>query len=70
MHDMFRLHIARDYRANDQRQARLNARVREARALQASSAAPAPARRVLGRSLIRLGERIAAEPAFRSARSP
>jgi hypothetical protein len=69
MHDIYRLHIARDLRAADQRHARLAAHAREARALRASGGAPAPVRRALGRSLIKLGERIAAEPAPRPARS-
>jgi hypothetical protein len=75
MQDMYRLHIVRDLRAADmrratnKRQARLAAHAHEARALQARRGAPAPVRRALGRSLIKLGERIAAEPALRPARS-
>ena len=63
------LHIARDYRAVDERSARLAAHAREAHELRAQTGAPAPGRRALGRSLIKLGERIAAEPVLRPVRS-
>jgi hypothetical protein len=68
MHGLLQLHIARDLHADDRRHARLAAHAREARALRAD--ASSPARRAIGRSLIKLGERIASEPALRPARSP
>jgi hypothetical protein len=68
-HDIYGIEVARDLRASDVRSARLAAHVREARAMQAG-ADRAPIRRALGRSLIRLGERIAAEQVLRPARSP
>jgi hypothetical protein len=41
--------------------------VRSAR--QTSQPRPQPVRRAIGRSIIRIGERVAAEPSFRPARS-
>jgi hypothetical protein len=41
--------------------------VRSAR--QTSQPRPQPIRRAIGRSIIRIGERVAAEPSFRPARS-
>jgi hypothetical protein len=68
-HDIYGIQVARDLRADDIRSARLAAHVDEARAMRARGES-APIRRALGRSLIRLGERIAAEQVLRPARSP
>lgn len=77
MIDMYRLDYTRAQRADDQLRMRRAAQVREARQARAMRSGqdararrPAGARRAVGRSLIRLGERIAADPALRPARSP
>jgi hypothetical protein len=65
---LYQLYVANELHAEDRRQARLAAHAREARALQRQRGWSL--RRSLGRSLIGLGERIAAEPALRPVRSP
>jgi hypothetical protein len=67
VHGLFQLNAARDLHVEDRRHTRSAAHAREAQAIRAASSSPA--RRALGRSLIKLGERIAAEPALRPVRS-
>jgi hypothetical protein len=65
---LYQLYVANELHAEDRRQARLATHARDARALRAQRGSPL--RRALGRSLIGIGERIAAEPVLRPARSP